>query len=791
MQDFLDRSVSGILKRDVSARLHIQSFDNAMEKHVPRILNFKVCVQKPGGGSIVIHVENCRWSAPSAVEIDGYVNDNITPDECVERALDYQMTAIVDLTCYDSADQPASGKNVNVEHMQLLKRWRGVPYFSMPCMVGSLFCNTRRSAIDSNPLRGGRGGCFVISGQMKHLVLPTHLRKNVIVARVASRQLNCITKVTWEFRSDIPERHRATSTLRGEVDVRKGITVKLPFSDQTLGIASSFGLLTDSVTEELLREMLLPYGDDEPKEYVNFISDTSALKPAPAGSASEAIVASNPRLDVPRLVESELLPHAETIEKKMVLLGLAARHAAMVFLGILPPGCRDSAVYTRMSTPAVILCEYIRSVNESLFRPKLARLFATKLAAGVMLVDELPSHLPTNNALSSKIRTAILTGRFTLQVGGDDPISRSNLMQTAQTMNSAALVGHQAKTIKPVNREGKDVTARLAGPDHWHVWDMADSTEGATCGLLNTRCGLSRVRLMERRHGLVEKMLELLFSDRAASSTGTWVLFNGKPLWRTDDPQRLCNTIRAARRDGRIPFDVGVAWVYRGILGMAGEVRVLYDPGEVLSPLFVVEKLDGLKRLSTECANLPPEAAWDEMVARGMIEYVGIEEALCDSGVVAEVWREANPAFHMWSEVEPSLSLLGSCTVFTPAADRNQGPRNSYHANMKKQAHAPAASGPSHETLQYSIDYPQVSHPHRTTRRTLASACVPSASTTTLVALYCAGQLCLACKTCSFLWYLLWSRSRAHDTRMPRNSLSHAFFSLRRSHDAPAARNIY
>lgn len=708
MQKWLDGVVAAEMQRTVSAGLHVDGYNDAMMHHIPALLDTTFVLTRPQGGSYVIRISDCRWSPPTTVEVNGYADDTITPEDCVLRQIDYQVTALVTISAFLSDEVLANARNVSTDGLKLERQWVGVPYFSMLCMIGSELCNSKRRPLSTSPLDGGAAGCFVVAGQLKHLVLPTHLRKNVTVARVSARQLDRITKVTWEFRSDHPKRHRATSTLRGDVDVKSGITVKLPFYDTPLSVADVMLLINDACTVDDIRAALLPHGDEEPVAWRNFVDDQAIAQVTDVAELRTLVSQANPRLDVIRLFDTEVLPHCSTVEQKLACLGIIVRHAALVFLNVIPEASRDSAVYTRVSLPTTILCEFIRSVNNSLYLPKLTRMFQAKLAAGVNIVDELPRHVPSNNALTSKVRSALLTGRFTLQVGGDDPISRSNLMQTAQTMNASALMGHQAKTLKPVNREGKDVKARQQGGDHWHVFDVADSTEGATCGLLNTRSGLSRVRRLETTAGQTELLVTHTLGHMF-EQTGTWVVLDGKPLCRTQTPDRFCATVRKLRRRGQLPYDIGVAWVFVTPSNPRGEIRIQYDAGEVLSPLFVAAKLPDLLEFNKAHHALPPHTAWDEMVANGLIEYVGIEEALCDRHVVAESWRLANPAAHMWAEIEPSLSLLGTSTVFTVAADRNQGPRNSYHANMKKQAHGPYVGRVSHETLQYSLWYPQVS----------------------------------------------------------------------------------
>jgi len=701
LQRLLDMMSKAQLKQTQSALAHIEGYEDACSIYIPGIINTNI-VLNGEKGSMLIRVTDCHWTRPSTVEVDGFVYDKVDPDECIIRATDYNITAVVTLECYTSPD-PDLPKTSSHEGLTLIRRWFNHPYFLMPCMIGSKFCSY---SIDTraNPLDGGSTGCFVISGQIKHLIMPTHQRKNVVLTKpVLNRGI--IEGVQFEIRSSHPNKLRATSTLRGIV-THQSITLQIPFLDISLSVWEICLLLNNGEPMLDIMSLLTPFKSKDETwykivEHILHISTKRSL-------AEISAVCDKDINKMLHIGQQETLPHAITKEKKLISLGLCIYHSSKVLLGEVRASDRDSAVYTRISGAVSTMCEYFRTLHNTTHLPRLVRVLQVRWANGYDVSGTLPSYFPTgNNTLSSRMRAAILTGKFTQSLG-DDPLSRSNLIQTAQKMNPAATAGHLAKTLKPVNREGKDVRARQMGGDFFHVFDVADSTEGATCGLLNGRCNLSIIRKSHDpsvMYTLIDRAMSQLKST--ADAAKAWVLVDGTPLWQCDDAFEFCKVGRSLRRSGVLPSDMGFG-IAPSKHGKEDIIRVTCDRGEVLSPMLVEENLPSPQKV-TALLKVGGTTAWNELVGCGAIEYVGSEEVLNSNLLVAETPNLIQKGKHEWSEIDPALSLLGPSTVFTPCSDRNQGPRNSYHANMKKQAHGPSClTGENHETLQYSLDYPQV-----------------------------------------------------------------------------------
>lgn len=709
MQALIDELTTHQLRENVSAVTHLQGYNDALATFIPQATESTIVLNR-ADESLLIRLTDLRYSTPVSIEADGFAKELVDPCMCVVRGSDYSLIAIITIECYHSPD-PALPRTATHEGLTLRKRWVGHPYFSIPCMIGSDYCTTKlKASARTDPRLGGNAGCFVISGQIRHLITPTHQRKNVVVARVAEQQSGRNVRTTLEFRSDHRDKLRATSTLRGTV-TDAGARIRLPFIEVDFTPAEVMTLVAmsedDTVEPVDATQFLLPYGASEPVILTSFVHATDPGPPRPIDELAALCERDARRLL--HVARTELFPHAATAAERITCLGLTMRYAALVHLGVLRGAERDSAAYTRLSGVVTVLGEFYRSLHNTMHLPRIARALQQRHAMGVDISSCLLSLLPTgNNTLTSKLRSAILTGRFTQQLN-DDPISKSNLIQSAQKMNPRAMMGHQAKTLKPVNREGKDVKARQLGGDCVHVYDVADSTEGQTCGLLNTVCALSRVR---RHHdfSFIRRLIDAVLLRQHNSDDGVWVELDGVPIWRAKDAAALCKDAVAARRDGRLPFDLSVAHVAQTKSTPMGSIRLSIDAGEVLAPLFVTKRMPITISQIEAIRQLGPSAAWRELVATGAIEYVGVEEVLYSSKVVAQTWRAADPTLHEWAEIDAALSLFGPCTVFTPASHMNQGPRNSYHANMTKQAHGPRVpTQQSHETLQYSLNYPQVS----------------------------------------------------------------------------------
>lgn len=345
-----------------------------------------------------------------------------------------------------------------------------------------------------------------------------------------------------------------------------------------------------------------------------------------------------------------------------------------------------------MAPPAAVLCEFFRSVHLSHRAVNEVHLQVT-LDKGVDLNENLPQHLPiNNNKLTARLRQAINTGCFTTEVKGD-AVSRNNLMQMALQINPSTLPGYMARVANPIGRDGKNLKVRQMDGSWAGRFCVAETPEGAACGLENTLACLAHYRGTYNT-AFIMAILEQLRPTFACQSAadlaqGVFVIVNGRPLFRTAQPAAFCAEVRAMRRTAKaLPYDIGVAWVRRPACPF-GEIRINCDAGEVLTPVLVVAQMYKLWSLQTYVEHHVPPSQWFAFfLNEGVLEYVGIEEQLFDIGMLtAPYLREAVLGTHEWCDLKPGVTLFGPSAAVLPASHQNQVNRTAYTAGMKKAAH--------------------------------------------------------------------------------------------------------
>ncbi|MFB6254653.1 MAG: DNA-directed RNA polymerase subunit B, partial [Halobacteriaceae archaeon] len=186
------------------------------------------------------------------------------------------------------------------------------------------------------------------------------------------------------------------------------------------------------------------------------------------------------------------------------------------------------------------------------------------------------------------------------------------------------------------------------------------------------------------------------------------VYVNGSLIGTHNNPHKLAETVREARREGKISDRVNVS-----VKDRTREVIINADSGRARRPLLVVEEGEP-KITDEEIEQLQNgEIDFEELVDRGKIEFIDAEEEEDILVAVEEDEIQYNPddpstqdTTHL--EIDPQL-IFGIGAGMIPYPEHNASPRITMGAGMMKQSLGlPSANYRIRpDTRQHLLHYPQ------------------------------------------------------------------------------------
>ncbi|MBX0295389.1 DNA-directed RNA polymerase subunit B [Haloarcula nitratireducens] len=180
------------------------------------------------------------------------------------------------------------------------------------------------------------------------------------------------------------------------------------------------------------------------------------------------------------------------------------------------------------------------------------------------------------------------------------------------------------------------------------------------------------------------------------------VYVNGSLVGTHPDPEQLAEQVRQARRRGDVSQMVNVS-----VKDRTEEVIINADAGRARRPLLVVE--DGEPLISEEEVEQvkDDELEFEELVERGVVEFIDAEE---EEDILVGVDESELTENHTHLEVDPQL-MFGIGAGMIPYPEHNASPRITMGSGMIKQSLGlPSANYRIRpDTRQHLLHYPQLS----------------------------------------------------------------------------------
>lgn len=693
--------ISALFKERSVVSHHLDSFDRMVRSTIPDMVRN---LPPQTIGDFTLTFGDLIFLPPSFTETDGAVRAP-SPMECLSRNMTYSSAVHIDVAL------------TGAEGTEIFEK---VFFGSVPVMVRSSLDPTSSLSADQLISLGedpkDPGGYFIIKGTRK-VVNPQERAAGNRIYVFAGRS----SPPKFDFYSEIRSSglSRATVVQIGWIEKTRLISVLFPpLSDSfpiPLGVFFR-GLLDFDISEEDILTFILGTGRDPdrlrllvPSLEYSYECRTSATalkylaEKYRTGMVDDAEEDEEETrsADVSRLFERDLFPHLSTPlsgmlpVKKAFFLGRMVSKLLDQLLGLRELEDRDHFANKRVTTTGALLASQFYMALRKLLRDarKTCERSATRAtkAAGIIGSIKPPS---LSHALASCI-SSNNWGRGT---------NTSNIAQTLEQYNFPGTLANLRKFHVPMGDSGTTMAPRRLHPSQYAISCPYETPEGKKIGIVKgaaLSAGLSMgtdLEVVTSRLSELEDFNPLDFTPPTASGgagegvqafsipDGVAVLLNGDWVGTTFDPDALIATLRSDRRCGVLPAEVEMA--YRSD---ASEVRLSIDSGRMLFPVFRVEDGKLLFDLAKKEAMERGELEWNMLLSTGVVELLGKEEAdgpdillvSFPSELASRSEEQRRLVTHC--ELHPSL-MFGIGPSNIPFIEHNQAPRNTFQAQMGKQA---------------------------------------------------------------------------------------------------------
>ena len=277
--------------------------------------------------------------------------------------------------------------------------------------------------------------------------------------------------------------------------------------------------------------------------------------------------------------------------------------------------------------------------------------------------------LAKSTLFSHRIESAIATGSWTGERSGvTQNMSKTNYLDTmAQLQRVSSMLESGQENFK----------ARTLHPTHYGRFCPVETPEGTEIGLRKNLAVMARVstRVNLSEEKFVNELQELGLDKELLE--GSEVFLNGNYIGNVKDAKEFTIAIKQKRRAGELPIQLNI----NENDGLSS-ISISTEAGRVLRPLIISE--NGSSKMTNEIlVQLEQgELTWDDLIKRGIIEYLDASEE--ENSLIA-VYEEELTEEHTHLEID-SVASLGLSISLVPYANHDPSARLLKGGKTQKQS---------------------------------------------------------------------------------------------------------
>lgn len=407
--------------------------------------------------------------------------------------------------------------------------------------------------------------------------------------------------------------------------------------------------------------------------YINYIL---RIRIRERGDMTGKVILEN---QIVRDIENDLFCNIPDRETKLTQLALFTAKTLECMAGIRKEDDRDSWANKQLRTAGFSISYYFRK-------------FWSNIVQGIKQNSSTMNGLKAFTDLykNSEIGNRFIAGFGPQGFGNKNGSKTENITDSLKRETPLSVYSQVTHINSPLNRQSKTLEIRSVHPSQLGYICLYDTPEGENVGLVNhlaCTCYISLERNVEPILALFKEgnPLHKYLSKNKKNSEQVPLLINGVIRGWTEHT-KLLPVLQKMRQDGSLYKDICLFYNSKDSI-----MEISCSGGRPTRPLFVVDPENyQLVVVNKKLENEP----LDVLIKEGCIEYIDSreQEYILISQTMEEMQRnhqmyQTGQTFHRYThcEIDP-YAIFSISASLVPMANRQNGPRTSFQANMFKQA---------------------------------------------------------------------------------------------------------